>query len=163
MLWYADDVFTIHRKWLFEYADELERRGLRVPFETITREDRLERGGGRTTLARDGLLPAVDRRRERLAAGAGRDEAADRRGARARDGARCCSGTASRSGMFIMLGYEGEETADIEATVAHLKARRPDTFLTTVAYPIKGTPYYRAGRGPRRPAARRGTKARTAT
>jgi len=46
------------------------------------------------------------------------------------------------SGMFIMLGYEGEEMADIEATVEHLKRSDPDLFLTTVAYPIKGTPYY---------------------
>jgi radical SAM superfamily enzyme YgiQ (UPF0313 family) len=46
------------------------------------------------------------------------------------------------AGTFIMLGYEGEELADIEATVEHLKAAIPDRLLTTVAYPIKGTPYY---------------------
>src|SRR3979411_3372597 len=45
-------------------------------------------------------------------------------------------------GMFIMLGYEGEERTDLEQTVEHLKLAGPDTFLTTVAYPIKGTPYY---------------------
>jgi hypothetical protein len=32
--------------------------------------------------------------------------------------------------------------SDIEATVNHLKASNPDVFLTTVAYPIKGTHYY---------------------
>ena len=41
LLWYADDVFTINHKWLFEYAAEMERRGFRLPFETISREDRL--------------------------------------------------------------------------------------------------------------------------
>src|SRR5690606_21235934 len=45
-------------------------------------------------------------------------------------------------GMFIMLGYEGEEVSDIEATVDHLKKSNPDVFLTTVAYPIKGTKFY---------------------
>jgi radical SAM superfamily enzyme YgiQ (UPF0313 family) len=45
-------------------------------------------------------------------------------------------------GMFIMLGYPGEEVADIEATVQHLKKTAPDVFLTTVAYPIKGTPFH---------------------
>ncbi len=44
--------------------------------------------------------------------------------------------------MFIMLGYPGETVEDIEETVEHLKASQPDAFLTTVAYPIKGTPYY---------------------
>jgi len=47
-----------------------------------------------------------------------------------------------QTGMFIMLGYEGEELADLEATVDHLKQSAPDVFLTTVAYPIKGTAYY---------------------
>jgi radical SAM superfamily enzyme YgiQ (UPF0313 family) len=46
------------------------------------------------------------------------------------------------AGTFIMLGYDGEEPADIAATVAHLRAALPDKLLTTVAYPIKGTPYY---------------------
>ena len=46
------------------------------------------------------------------------------------------------TGMFIMLGYEGEEIEDLEATTEHLKISNPDIFLTTVAYPIKGTPYY---------------------
>ena len=46
------------------------------------------------------------------------------------------------TGMFIMLGYEGETIQDLEETVEHLKISNPDLFLTTVAYPIKGTKYY---------------------
>jgi len=46
------------------------------------------------------------------------------------------------TGMFIMLGYEGETLQDLEETVEHLKISNPDIFLTTVAYPIKGTHYY---------------------
>jgi hypothetical protein len=41
-----------------------------------------------------------------------------------------------------MLGYEGETMADIDATIDHLKLTQANTFLTTVAYPIKGTAYY---------------------
>jgi hypothetical protein len=41
-----------------------------------------------------------------------------------------------------MLGYDGEELADLEATTEHLKQANPDVFLTTVAYPIKGTAFY---------------------
>ena len=47
-----------------------------------------------------------------------------------------------QAGMFIMLGYEGETAVDLEETVDHLKRSNPDLFLTTVSYPIKGTPYY---------------------
>ena len=46
------------------------------------------------------------------------------------------------AGTFIMVGYDGETLEDLEATVDYLKDAAPDTFLTTVAYPIKGTEYY---------------------
>ena len=45
-------------------------------------------------------------------------------------------------GMFLMWGYDGEELADIEATVEQVKKWNPDVFLTTVAYPIKNTPFF---------------------
>jgi hypothetical protein len=41
MAWMADDVFTIHHGWLFQYAAELKQRGLKLPFECISRPDRL--------------------------------------------------------------------------------------------------------------------------
>ncbi|MGH7107030.1 MAG: B12-binding domain-containing radical SAM protein, partial [Acetobacteraceae bacterium] len=42
-LWYADDVFTVSHPWLSSYLSELRRRGLPLlPFETITRADRLQ-------------------------------------------------------------------------------------------------------------------------
>lgn len=140
MLWYADDVFTIHRRWFFDYAAELERRGIRVPFETISREDRLDEEVI-CTLARMGcfrlwigsesgsqrVLDAMQRRTD---------------AARVREMVHLLRKYGIESGMFIMLGYQGEEVADIEETVAHLKVASPDRFLTTVAYPIKGTPYY---------------------
>src|SRR6185295_5742311 len=47
-----------------------------------------------------------------------------------------------RAGTFIMLGYDGETWADIDATARHLREAVPDDVLTTLSYPIKGTPYY---------------------
>ncbi|MGH7969774.1 MAG: B12-binding domain-containing radical SAM protein, partial [Limisphaerales bacterium] len=41
MIWMADDVFTIHHGWLQQYADEMKRRSIRIPFECISRADRL--------------------------------------------------------------------------------------------------------------------------
>ena len=43
-------------------------------------------------------------------------------------------------GMFLMWGYEGEELADVAATIEHVKQCNPDIFFTTVAYPIMHTP-----------------------
>jgi radical SAM superfamily enzyme YgiQ (UPF0313 family) len=142
IVWYADDVFTIHRRWLLSYADELDRRGLRVPFETISREDRLNEEVVET-LARMGcfrLWIGSESGSQRVLDAMERRASAER----VREMVHLLQRHGIEAGMFIMLGYEGEEQADIEATVEHLKLANPDQLLTTVAYPIKGTPYYDA-------------------
>jgi anaerobic magnesium-protoporphyrin IX monomethyl ester cyclase len=62
--------------------------------------------------------------------------------AQVRDAVRLAQSHGIQTGMFLMWGYEGEQLEDIEATVEHVQACRPDVFLTTVSYPIKGTPYF---------------------
>ncbi|NJM05649.1 radical SAM protein [Candidatus Gracilibacteria bacterium] len=140
LLWYADDVFTIHKRWLFEYAAELKQRGLTIPFETISREDRLDEEVVKTLAemacyrlwvgAESGsqrVLDAMQRRTDAV---------------RMREMITLLQRHGIEAGTFIMLGYDGEETRDIAATVHHLSTALPDKLLTTVAYPIKGTPYY---------------------
>jgi anaerobic magnesium-protoporphyrin IX monomethyl ester cyclase len=139
-LWYADDVFTINFKWLREYAAELERRGLKLPFETISREDRLN-DEIVEILARMGcarLWIGAESGSQRILDAMKRKTNAERM----RQMVHLLQRHGIEVGMFIMLGYEGEDLTDLEATVDHLKTAGPDTFLTTVAYPIKGTPYY---------------------
>ena len=41
LLWFADDVFTIHHGWLTQFAAEMRRRDLHIPFECISRADRI--------------------------------------------------------------------------------------------------------------------------
>ncbi|MDH4071153.1 MAG: B12-binding domain-containing radical SAM protein, partial [Ignavibacteria bacterium] len=41
MLWFADDVFTINHRWFDSFYQEMKRRNLRIPFECISRADRL--------------------------------------------------------------------------------------------------------------------------
>jgi anaerobic magnesium-protoporphyrin IX monomethyl ester cyclase len=140
MLWYADDVFTIRPEWTVAYAAEMKRRGLRVPFECITRADRLD---ARTADA----LAELGCFRVWIGSESGSQRILDamRRGVRVeqvREAVRLIQARGIKAGMFLMWGYEGEELEDIEATVEHVKACRPDTFLTTVSYPIKGTGFY---------------------
>ena len=140
MVWYADDVFTINHRWLERYAAELARRRLRVPFETITREDRLNEAVVRT-LAEMGcfrLWIGSESGSQRVLDLMQRDTNAGR----VREMVRLLRTHGIESGLFVMLGYDGERIEDLEATVDHLKAAPPDRFLTTVAYPIKGTPYH---------------------
>jgi radical SAM superfamily enzyme YgiQ (UPF0313 family) len=140
MLWYADDVFTIHHGWTLKYAGELKRRGIRIPFECITRADRLSPQVV-DALAEMGCF------RVWIGSESGSQRVLDamERGVRIEQVQEAVALTRARgiqAGMFLMWGYEGEQIEDIEATVQHVKQCRPDVFLTTVSYPIKGTGYY---------------------
>ena len=140
MLWFADDVFTIHHGWIRRYAETMEERGLRIPFECITRADRMNREMA-SILARLGCY------RVWIGSESGSQRILDamQRGVnieQVQSAVRLCREYGIQSGMFLMWGYEGEEISDIEATVDHVKACRPDIYFTTVAYPIKGTPYF---------------------
>jgi anaerobic magnesium-protoporphyrin IX monomethyl ester cyclase len=140
MVWVSDDVFTINHKWIRDYAVEMRRRGLHIPFECISRADRLnaemldllaELGCFRVWIGSESgsqrILDAMDR------------------GVKVEQVQQAVALTRERgieSGMFLMWGYEGEELDDIEATIKHVSASQPDIFFTTISYPIKGTPYY---------------------
>ncbi len=139
-LWYADDVFAIHRHWTISYAQELERRKIRLPFECISRAERIDDDVARALASlgcfrvwigsESGSQRILDAMKRKVSVDQVQDTAARLR----RHGIEV--------GMFIMLGYDGEQMADLRATVDHLKHTSPDVFLTTVSYPIKGTPYY---------------------
>jgi anaerobic magnesium-protoporphyrin IX monomethyl ester cyclase len=138
--WVADDVFTIHPGWLFEYAAEMKRRDLRLPFECISRADRINERVA-DTLAELGCF------RVWIGSESGSQRILDsmQRGVtveQVQAATDTCKQRGIQTGMFLMWGYEGEEIADIEATVEHVKRTSPDVFFTTVAYPIKGTPYF---------------------
>ncbi len=140
LIWYADDVFTINFRWFFQYAEELKKRGVRIPFECISRADRLNEKVV-TTLAEMGcyrLWNGSESGSQRVL------DAMDRK-VNVRDvqeKTHLLQQAGIETGMFIMLGYEGETLQDLEDTVEHLKISNPDVFLTTIAYPIKGTHFY---------------------
>src|SRR6201989_1902277 len=139
--WVSDDVFTINHQWIPKNAAEMRRRGLHIPFECISRADRLnaemldllaELGCFRVWIGSESgsqrILDAMDR------------------GVKVEQVQQAIEMSRERgiqSGMFLMWGYEGEELEDIEATIRHVSASQPDVFFTTVSYPIKGTPYYK--------------------
>lgn len=140
MAWFADDVFTIHHGWLNEYAALAKDRGLLVPFECITRADRLNEKVVDT-------LAELRCFRVWIGSESGSQRILDamERGVtveQVQQAVDLCRARGIQTGMFLMWGYPGEELEDIFATVEHVKRSKPDVFFTTVAYPIKGTPYF---------------------
>lgn len=140
MAWIADDVFTIHHGWLNRYAAELKSRGLKIPFECISRADRLS-AAVVNTLAEIGcfrLWIGSESGSQRILDAMERGVTVEQ----VQNAVAMCRSCGIQTGMFLMWGYEGEGLEDIEATIGHVKKTNPDVFFTTVAYPIKGTPYY---------------------
>ncbi len=139
-LWFADDVFTINHRWFYDFYEEMKKRNMKIPFECISRADRLnedvlqkmaELGSFRIWYGSESgsqrILDAMQRRVkvEQI-----------------QDITQLAQKFGIEAGLFVMLGYPGEEISEIDATITHLKKTNPDTYLTTVAYPIKGTTLY---------------------
>ena len=139
-LWFVDDVFTISHRWLTAFRDELKRHELIIPYECITRADRLneeviatlkETGCFRIWIgAESGSQKIIDLMDRRVDVN------------QVRDMIKLTRKHGIEAGTFIMLGYPGETEEDIEETIRHLKQSNPDHFTITVAYPIKGTELY---------------------
>lgn len=139
-IWFVDDVFTVSHKWLKEFRQEMEQRNLVMPYECITRSDRMSEevildlkasGCFRVWIgAESGSQKVIDLMDRRVDVNNVRSmiQLAQQHGIQA--------------GTFIMVGYPGETEEDIYETVHHLIVSDPDLFTITVAYPIKGTPLY---------------------
>lgn len=140
-VWYADDVFTISHRWIRDYLDEMRRRNLRIPFETISRADRMK------TDEVVGALAELGCYRIWIGSESGSQRILDamQRGVKVeevRHATKLAQQHGIEVGMFLMWGYEGEEYEDIAATVEHVQLTDPDIFFTTVAYPIKNTGFH---------------------
>lgn len=139
-LWFVDDVFTISYKWLSAFKEALATRQLQMPYECITRADRMnetiiqilkETGCFRVWIGAESgsqnVINLMDRRVDIT---------------RVQDMIRLANQHGIETGTFIMLGYPGETETDIQKTVHHLKAANPNHFTITLAYPIRGTDLY---------------------
>jgi anaerobic magnesium-protoporphyrin IX monomethyl ester cyclase len=112
-----------------------------LPFETISRADRMANDEVLVTLADMGCW------RIWIGAESGSQRILDamERGVKVEQvlfAVQAAKRHGIQVGMFLMWGYDGETVDDIAATVDLVTRAEPDVFLTTVAYPIKNTPYF---------------------
>ncbi len=138
-IWFVDDVFTIHKGWTLDFAARMKAKGLAIPFECISRAERVDEevaqalaalGCFRVWIGSESgsqrILDAMDRRVK--------VETVQR-------ATHLLKSKGIEVGFFIMVGYEGEEDKDLVATVDHIRKSAPDLVLTTTSYPIRGTEY----------------------
>ena len=136
-LWFADDVFTVNKRWLQKFHGLMQEAGIRLPFECISRADRLDEE--MVILLRDlgcyriwfGAESGSQRILDAMSRGVTREEIAR--------ATRWCQQHGLQAGYFVMFGYPGEELSDIYQTIEFVETQQPDIYLTTVAYPLRGT------------------------
>ena len=139
-LWFVDDVFTVSHKWLKVFSDEMQIRNIRLPFECITRAERMNEevihqlkkaGCFRIWIGAESgsqrIIDLMDRQ-------VNIDAVSEMMKLTKKHGI--------ETGTFIMVGYPTETIEDIDLTINYLKEANPDLFTITVAYPIKGTGLY---------------------
>lgn len=139
-IWFVDDVFTVSHKWIKAFHKEVIKQDAIIPFECITRAERLndevlqllkEAGCYRIWIGAESgsqkIIDAMDRRVEVDTV---------------KEAIQKTNNLDIETGTFIMVGYPGEDEKDINDTVRYLKAANPTHFTITVAYPIKGTSLY---------------------
>jgi radical SAM superfamily enzyme YgiQ (UPF0313 family) len=139
-VWFGDDVFALDHRWARELAEEMERRGERVPFkiqsraDLMTREtvDSLRRAGCAEVWlgAESGsqkVLDAMDK-------GVKVEKVAEARRTLANFGIRAC--------YFLQFGYPGERWPEIQQTIDLVRETRPDDIGVSVSYPLPNTRFY---------------------
>jgi radical SAM superfamily enzyme YgiQ (UPF0313 family) len=141
----VDDVMGIDRRWLQRFRDAVRAQEARIPFECLSRADLVDE---------EMLHWLQEAGCMRIAFGAesGSQRVLDamHKGTRVeqlRDTARLCHQLGIRLYFYIMVGYPGEEWADLQATIALLRETLPDEFSSTIAYPLPGTPFFEQVRG----------------
>ncbi|PCI06659.1 MAG: B12-binding domain-containing radical SAM protein [Flavobacteriaceae bacterium] len=139
-IWFVDDVFTVSHKWIQEFVDEIKQKQLKIPFECITRAERLN-----DTILQ--LLKEAGCFRIWIGAESGSQkiiDAMDRRVDidKVKEVIQQTNKMGIETGTFIMLGYPGEDENDINQTIQYLKDANPTQYTITIAYPIKGTALY---------------------
>ena len=139
-IWFVDDVFSVSHKWIKGFHEEVIKQDAIIPFECITRAERLndeilrllkEAGCFRIWIGAESgsqkIIDAMDRRVDVDVV---------------KEAIQKTNAMDMETGTFIMVGYPGEDETDINETINYLKAANPTHFTITVAYPIKGTSLY---------------------
>ena len=140
-IWFVDDVFTVSYKWLTEFHSEIIKQNAIIPFECITRAERLndeilqllkEIGCFRIWIgAESGSQKIIDLMDRRVDINHVKKMIQD------------TNAIGIKTGTFVMVGYPEETIEDIDKTIRYLKEAKPTEYTITIAYPIKGTSLYK--------------------
>lgn len=141
----VDDITGVDRKWVFEWREEVLKRDAAIPFECLSRVNLVD-------VPMLEALRDIGCRKIYFGAESGSQKVlnAMKKGTKVEQiyrAAEACRQVGIHVYFFMMVGYPGEEMDDLMASVKMLVEALPDSFSTTIAYPLPGTEFYQQVRG----------------
>ncbi|HEX2622643.1 MAG TPA: radical SAM protein, partial [Phototrophicaceae bacterium] len=140
-IWFMDDIMGIQDRWIEDFADELVRQQVHIPFKSLNRVDLLLRGQTIPALARSGAKIVW------VGAESGSQKVLDAmdKGTQVTqiyEATRQLHAKGVKVAFFLQFGYPGETREDIELTLKMVRDLMPDDIGISVSYPLPGTPFY---------------------
>ena len=139
-IWFADDIFGLHPKWVEEFASEVEALDCATPFKMQARVDLINEKTARALAsarcesvwvgAESGSQKVLDA----MEKGTSIEQIFETTRLLRTQGIRIC--------YFLQFGYPGEGWPDIEKTLDLVREARPDDIGISISYPLPGTPFY---------------------
>jgi radical SAM superfamily enzyme YgiQ (UPF0313 family) len=136
----VDDITGVDRQWVFEWRDEVVKRNAAIPFECLSRVNLVD-------VPMLTALLDIGCKKIYFGAESGSQKVlnAMKKGTRIEQiyrAVEACRQVGIHIYFFMMVGYPGEEMEDLRQSVKMLVETQPDTFSTTIAYPLPGTEFY---------------------
>jgi radical SAM superfamily enzyme YgiQ (UPF0313 family) len=140
-VWFCDDIFGLKPGWVHEFADLVEKEGLKFRFKIQSRADLLLQENYVRDLARAGCENAW------MGAESGSQKILDAmdKGITVEQIEKATALLRKhniRPGFFIQFGYPGETREDIALTIKMINKLLPSELGISVSYPLPGTGFY---------------------
>jgi radical SAM superfamily enzyme YgiQ (UPF0313 family) len=140
-IWFCDDIFGLKPGWVNEFADLVEKAGLKFRFKIQSRADLLLQENYVAALARAGCENSW------MGAESGSQKILDAmdKGTsveQIHEATYLLREYGIRPSFFIQFGYPGETKDDIRKTIRMINRLLPDSLGISVSYPLPGTAFY---------------------
>ncbi len=139
-IWFTDDIFGLKPGWIERFGQLAREQNAVIPFKCLLRADLikpsvvkgLKEAGCQTVWmgAESGSQKILDAMEKGTTV------------AQIAEARRWLGAAGIEVAYFLQFGYPGETRADIEATLAMVRATQPDDIGISVSYPLPGTKFH---------------------
>jgi anaerobic magnesium-protoporphyrin IX monomethyl ester cyclase len=140
-IWFCDDIFGLKPGWVREFADLIEKEGLKFKFKMQGRVDLLLQENNIRDLARagcDNIWMGAESGSQRILDAMDKGTTVQQ----IYEATHLLKRIGIKPSFFIQFGYLGETKEDIEKTISMINELLPYEIGISVSYPLPGTVFF---------------------